>query len=160
MLYTQYDSPIGPLTLISDGTALTGLCFGPSPEQRTALPLFEATFAWLDTYFSGRDPGATPPLTPCGTAFQQKVWQALRIIPFGETTSYGQIARDVGCQSARAVGQAIHNNPIALLIPCHRVVGTDGSLTGYAGGLPAKRALLALEGVALDQTRDRLARDK
>ena len=146
MFYAQYDSPVGPLTLISDGAAMTGLRFGPSPEPPAALPLFEAAFAWLDAYFGGRDPGPTPPLRPAGTAFRQRVWQALLTIPLGQTVSYGQIARAVGCGSARAVGQAVHNNPIALMIPCHRVVGADGSLTGFAAGLDMKRRLLALEG--------------
>ena len=145
MLYTQYDSPVGPLTLRSDGTALTGLAFGPCGEPSTAMPLFDEAFAWLDVYFTGRDPGPTPPLNPAGTAFQRRVWQALRAIPFGETASYGEIARTVGCRSARAVGQAVHNNPIALMIPCHRIIGADGSLTGFAGGLDTKRRLLVLE---------------
>lgn len=145
MFYTQYDSPVGPLTLVSDGAALTGLRFGPSPEGRTSLPLFEDACAWLDVYFSGRDPGPTPPLAPAGTAFQRRVWQELRKVPFGGTVSYGELAKRAGCGSARAVGQAVHRNPIALLIPCHRVVGADGSLTGFAGGLDRKRRLLMLE---------------
>lgn len=145
MFYTQYDSPVGPLTLVSDGAALTGLRFGPSSEPITDLPLFRAAFAWLDVYFSGRDPGPTPPLAPAGTAFQRRVWQELRKVPFGGTVSYGELAKRAGCGSARAVGQAVHRNPIALLIPCHRVVGADGSLTGFAGGLDVKRRLLMLE---------------
>ena len=145
MFYTQYDSPVGPLALASDGTALTGLSFGPSIEPNDAVPLFDDAFAWLDAYFSGRDPGSTPPLAPSGTAFQRRVWAELLTVPFGETASYGEIAQAVGCRSARAVGQAVHNNPIALMIPCHRVVGADGSLTGFAGGLDVKRRLLTLE---------------
>ena len=145
MFYTQYDSPVGPLSLSSDGTALTGLSFGPCRSERTALPLFDDAFAWLDAYFSGRDPGPTPPLSPAGTAFQRKVWDELAAVPFGETVSYGALAKAVGCRSARAVGQAVHNNPLALLLPCHRVVGADGSLTGFAGGLDTKRRLLTLE---------------
>ncbi len=145
MLYTQYDSPVGPLTLSSDGAALTGLSFGPASEPIATLPLFEDAFAWLDIYFDGRDPGPTPPLSPAGTVFQQRVWRALRAIPFGETVSYGAIARAVGCPSARAVGQAVHRNPIALMIPCHRVIGADGSLTGFAGGLDIKKRLLEWE---------------
>ena len=145
MFYTQYDSSIGPLTLASDGVALTGLSFGPCAEPTKALPIFDAAFAWLDAYFSGRDPGSTPPLVPGGTAFQGEVWRKLRSIPFGKTCSYGQIARTVGCGSPRAVGQAVHNNPIVLMIPCHRVIGADGSLTGFAGGLDVKRRLLMLE---------------
>ena len=145
MFYAQYDSPVGPLTLASDGAALTSLAFGPCGETTAVLPLFGDAFAWLDVYFSGRDPGPTPPLRPAGTAFQQRVWDQLRTVPFGQTVSYGQIANAVGCGSARAVGRAAHFNPIALMIPCHRVVGADGSLTGFAGGLDVKRRLLAIE---------------
>ena len=145
MFYTQYDSPVGPLALASDGTSLTELSFGPSSEPITALPLFEAAFAWLDEYFLGRDPGPTPPLSPAGTAFQQRVWRELVRVPFGDTVSYGALARAAGCGSPRAVGQAVHNNPIAILIPCHRVIGANGSLTGFAGGLDTKRRLLTLE---------------
>ena len=89
MFYTQYDSPVGPLALASDGTSLTELRFGPSPKQITDLPLFRAAFAWLDEYFLGRDPGPTPPLSPAGTAFQQRVWRELVRVPFGDTVSYG-----------------------------------------------------------------------
>ena len=145
MFHTLYDSPVGPLALSSDGAALTGLAFGSTREPMASLPLFQAAFAWLDAYFAGRDPGPTPPLSPTGTPFQQRVWRALRKIPFGETISYGALARAAGCGSAQAVGQAIHNNPIAILIPCHRVIGADGSLTGFAGGLDTKRRLLTLE---------------
>ena len=146
MFYTQYDSPVGPLALASDGTSLTELRFGPSPKQITDLPLFRAAFAWLDEYFLGRDPGPTPPLSPAGTAFQQRVWRELVRVPFGDTVSYGALAKAAGCGSPRAVGQAVHNNPIAIMIPCHRVIGADGRLTGYAGGLEIKRRLLLLEG--------------
>ncbi len=145
MFYAQYDSPIGPLALASDGTALTGLSFGPCRELQTPLPLFAEVGAWLDDYFSGRDPGPTPPLAPWGTAFQRRVWDELRKVPFGATVSYGTLAKAAGCGSPRAVGQAVHNNPIAILIPCHRVIGADGSLTGFAGGLDLKRRLLVLE---------------
>ena len=145
MFHTQYDSPAGPLTLESDGTALTGLSFGPCEKPILPLPLFDDAFAWLDVYFEGRDPGPTPPLKPAGTAFQRRVWAELVKVPFGETVSYGALAGAAGCGSARAVGQAVHRNPIAILIPCHRVIGTDGSLTGFAGGLDVKRRLLTLE---------------
>ena len=145
MFHTQYDSPLGPLALASDGTALTGLSFGPSRAAPAELPIFRETFSWLDVYFSGRDPGPTPPLAPAGTAFQKRVWAELEKIPFGRTASYGAVARAVGCGSPRAVGQAVHVNPVAVLIPCHRVVGADGSLTGFAGGLDVKRRLLTLE---------------
>ena len=149
MFHTQYDSPVGPLTLVSDGAAVTGLRFGPSPEGQTSLPLLEDARGWLDVYFSGRDPGPTPPLAPAGTAFQQRVWRELRKIPFGKTTGYGALARAIGCGSAQAVGQAVRRNPIAILIPCHRVIGADGSLTGFAGGLDRKRRLLMLEESAM-----------
>lgn len=149
MLYARYESPVGPLMLTSDGTALTSLSFGASLEPNMALPLFREAFTWLDTYFSGRDPGPVPRLDPAGTAFQQKVWKELLAIPFGATRSYGSLARAVGCGSARAVGQAVHANPIAILIPCHRVIGADGSLTGFAGGLDIKRRLLTLEASAM-----------
>lgn len=145
MFHTQYDSPLGPLALASDGTALTGLSFGPSQAAPAELPIFRETFSWLDVYFSGRDPGPTPPLDPAGTAFQKRVWAELEKIPFGSTASYGAVARAAGCGSPRAVGQAVHVNPVAILIPCHRVIGADGSLTGFAGGLDVKRRLLTLE---------------
>ena len=145
MFHTQYDSPAGPLTLESDGTALTGLSFGPCEKPILPLPLFDDAFAWLDVYFEGRDPGPTPPLNPTGTVFQQRVWAELVKVPFGETVSYGALAGAAGCGSPRAVGQAVHRNPIAILIPCHRVIGADGSLTGFAGGLDIKRRLLTLE---------------
>lgn len=145
MFYTQYDSPVGPLALASDGTSLRELRFGPPTEPAADLPLFRAAFAWLDEYFSSRDPGPTPPLSPAGTVFQQRVWRELVRVPFGETVSYGALAKAAGCGSPRAVGQAVHNNPIAILIPCHRVIGANGSLTGFAGGLDTKRRLLTLE---------------
>lgn len=155
MFSAHYDSPVGPLMLTSDGDALTGLSFGAAPSPDDDLPLFETARAWLDGYFAGRDPGPTPPLRPAGTDFQQRVWRELSAIPFGRTTSYGAVARAVGCPSPRAVGQAIHGNPIALMIPCHRVVGADGRLTGFAGGLEVKRRLLALEGSLPSGQRDR-----
>lgn len=103
------------------------------------------TFRWLDTYFAGRNPEHVPPLRPQGTPFQQRVWRKLQEIPYGCTATYGDIARRVGCRSAQAVGQAIGRNPIAIIIPCHRVVGADGSLTGYAYGIETKEKLLQLE---------------
>ena len=145
MFHTQYNSPLGPLALASDGMALTGLSFGPSQAAPAELPIFRETFSWLDVYFSGRDPGPTPPLAPAGTAFQKRMWAELEKIPFGSTASYGAVARAAGCGSPRAVGQAVHVNPVAILIPCHRVIGADGSLTGFAGGLDVKRRLLTLE---------------
>lgn len=146
-MITQYHSPIGPITLVSDGTSLTELNFGGSQDLKDQhdLPIFTETRRWLDLYFSGQQPSFTPPIHPQGTPFQQKVWQELLKIPYGQTTSYGTIARKIGCRSAQAIGQAVHRNPIAIIIPCHRVIGADGSLTGYASGLDIKRRLLQLE---------------
>ena len=160
MLYTShYASPLGGMTLVSDGTALVGLYFDgqkyaaeglDATHTQKNLPIFEEALRWLDVYFSGRKPDFTPPTAPAGTAFQQSVWEILRTIPYGETTTYGAIARRIeqntGCRmSAQAVGGAVGRNPISILIPCHRVVGTNGSLTGYAGGLDKKAYLLRIE---------------
>ena len=159
MTYTTYfSSPLGKIILVSDGTALTELDFSEGvPAASTVrtqkdLPVFEEVSRWLDVYFAGRDPGTLPPLAPHGTAFQQAVWKVLRRIPYGTTTAYGRIAAHIaaargGRMSAQAVGGAVGRNPISILIPCHRVIGTDGSLTGYTGGLDKKEALLRLEGV-------------
>ena len=155
---THYSSPLGKIILVSNGTALTELDFAEDVSAASAtrtqkdLPVFEEVSRWLDAYFAGRDPGALPPLAPHGTAFQQAVWKVLRGIPYGTTTTYGRIAARIaaargGRMSAQAVGGAVGRNPISILIPCHRVIGTDGSLTGYAGGLDKKEYLLRLEGV-------------
>ena len=223
----RYDSPIGPFTLISDGTALTGLRCEPelrsqkveewksqsveesksqrveglksqrveglksrsveeSKSQRVEglrsqkveeskstkhlilytkhltlntqhLTLFsdlgdvsasrclDLACRWLDCYFSGHCPDFLPPLALQGTPFQRRVWRALMDIPYGATTTYGALARSVGCRSAQAVGQAVGRNPVAIIVPCHRVVGSDGTLTGYAYGLERKEYLLKLE---------------
>lgn len=161
MLYTShYASPLGGMTLVSDGTALVGLYFDgqkyaaeglDATHTQKNLPVFEEARRWLDVYFSGRKPDFTPPTAPAGTAFQQSVWEILRTIPYGQTVTYGAIARRIeqntGCRmSAQAVGGAVGRNPISILIPCHRVVGTNGSLTGYAGGLDKKERLLQWEG--------------
>ena len=154
----RYPSPLGGVTLASGGETLAGLWFDGQkyfgrgldgdPEERE-LPVFAEAARWLDLYFSGRDPGFTPPLRPMGTPFQLSVWEALSRIPFGGTATYGEIARELGRgegrgTSARAVGGAVGRNPISLIIPCHRVVGAGG-LTGYAGGLDRKAWLLDLE---------------
>ena len=155
---TYYSSPLGKIILVSDGTALTELDFAEGVPAASGehtqkdLPVFEEVSRWLDVYFAGRDPGTLPPLAPHGTAFQQAVWKVLRGIPYGTTTTYGRIAAHIaaargGRMSAQAVGGAVGRNPISILIPCHRVIGADGSLTGYAGGLDKKEALLRLEGV-------------
>jgi methylated-DNA-[protein]-cysteine S-methyltransferase len=161
MDYThRYTSPLGGITLASDGEALIGLWFdgqrhfartlGPAPIEK-ALPVFALAEGWLDAYFSGKAPDFTPPLDPRGTAFQRAVWELLLAIPYGQTVTYGELAaslaerRGLSRMSARAVGGAVGRNPISLIVPCHRVVGADGSLTGYAGGIDRKRRLLALE---------------
>lgn len=155
---THYSSPLGKIILVSNGTALTELDFAEDVSAASAtrtqkdLPVFEEVSRWLDAYFAGRDPGALPPLAPHGTAFQQAVWKILRRIPYGTTTTYGRIAARIaaargGRMSAQAVGGAVGRNPISIIIPCHRVIGADGSLTGYAGGLDKKEYLLRLEGV-------------
>ena len=153
MTATLYHSPLGVLTLISDGQSLTELHFAKHQEAMGAQEMsiesnpqvFADTFRWLDLYFSGNSPDFTPSLNPQGSLFQQKVWRELLTIPYGQTTTYGAIAKSLNCRSAQAIGQAIHRNPIAIIIPCHRVIGVDGSLTGYASGLEIKRELLQLE---------------
>ena len=129
-----YLSPLGDIVLTSDGTALTGLRFAESPcvEQAQDIPPLADACRWLDLYFSGVRPDFTPRLAPRGTPFQQSVWRELLAIPYGHTVSYGYIARRLHCRSAQAVGGAVGRNPIALIIPCHRVIGSDGQLTGYA----------------------------
>ena len=159
MIYTaHYTSPLGGITLASDGIALTGLYFDGEPgcplcdaAHKKDLPVFGEAMHWLDLYFAGKEPDFMPVLNPTGTAFQQAVWEILRTIPYGETTTYGAIAKclekNTGKRTAaQAVGGAIGRNPISILIPCHRVIGADGSLTGYAGGLDKKEYLLRTEG--------------
>ena len=143
----RYQSPIGIITLVSDGESLTELQFtkGQGLSENQNLPVFAETRRWLDLYFSGIKPDFTPPLNPQGTLFQQRVWQELLTIPCGQTTTYGTIAKCLNCRSAQAIGQAIHHNPIAIIIPCHRVIGADGSFTGSAAGLEIKQQLLQLE---------------
>ena len=160
MIYTaHYNSPLGGITLTSDGMALTGLYFDGerdfpdlSPGRKKDLPLFGDVMRWLDLYFDGKEPDFSPALNPTGTAFQMSVWAILRTIPYGETTNYGAIAKRLEKKtgkrmSAQAVGGAVGRNPISIIVPCHRVIGANGSLTGYAGGLDKKEYLLALEGV-------------
>ena len=157
MFLTQLDSPIGVLTLTSDGTALTGLWmenqkYAPAVlrgDINPDLPVFRETAAWLEAFFSHDLPPALPLMAPKGTAFRQAVWTLLREIPYGEITTYGALTQKLRQKgipaSAQAVGGAVGHNPISILIPCHRVLGHDGSLTGYAGGLEIKRLLLTLE---------------
>ena len=153
--YTRYDSPLGNLLLVAENNALTGIYFadgksrvgidGDWKEQPTH-PVLQTAKRQLDEYFAGRRKIFDLPLAPSGTPFQHQVWQALLAIPYGETQSYAAIARRIGNQKAvRAVGAANGANPLSIVVPCHRVIGADGSLTGYGGGLPRKRKLLAME---------------
>ena len=154
--FTYYASPIGRMLLQSDGSALTGLWlegqkYDPSPLPADArweeTPLLRQTEDWLDRHFAGLRPDpAELPLDPAGTDFRRRVWQQLCRIPYGQTITYGALARELGVGSARAVGNAVGRNPISVIIPCHRVVGAAG-LTGYAGGLERKKWLLSHEGV-------------
>ena len=142
-----YHSPLGNIVLTSDGSALTGLLFAEATngEQAQDIPPLADACRWLDLYFSGAKPDFTPRLAPRGTPFQQSVWRELLTIPYGQTVSYGHIAKLLQCHSAQAVGGAVGHNPIALIIPCHRVIGSDGHLTGYAYGLDRKQWLLSHE---------------
>lgn len=197
----HYDSPLGGITVASDGEALTGLWFdgqkffadtlgtrqqvigeehhvlsgaqtmqcesksassykitnGVSEIPKEEISVFDDTLRWLDIYFSGNNPDFTPKIKIAGSPFRKRVWQYLLTIPYGHTTTYGIIARRIAvdysqkAMSAQAVGGAVARNPISLIIPCHRVVGKNGSLTGYAGGIDKKMALLKLEGVDMSQ---------
>jgi methylated-DNA-[protein]-cysteine S-methyltransferase len=142
-------SPVGTLTLVSNGDDLVGLyldTYQPPTAERGETPVLLRTAAQLEQYFSGTRSRFDLPLKPTGTPFQRAVWNALTQIPFGATCSYADIARRIGRPNAvRAVGAANGSNPIAVIIPCHRVIGADGSLTGYGGGLPRKKWLLAHE---------------
>lgn len=161
MIYTQhYESPLGGILLAADEIGLTGLWFdgekyyadnlAAEHEARDTQALGAAK-RWLDVYFAGKEPDFLPPLHPIGSAFRQEVWQLLLEIPYGQTTTYGALARRLAERrglhhmSAQAVGGAVGHNEISILIPCHRVVGTSGSLTGYAGGIDKKLSLLRLE---------------
>ena len=151
----RYESPLGGITLAGDGDALTGLLFdgqkyfadtleGGGVEKN--LPVFDSAKRWLDVYFKGISPDFTPPLNLRGSAFRKAVWDILLTIPFGRTMTYGQIAaRFSSRMSAQAVGNAVGRNPVSIIVPCHRVVGANGALTGYAGGLDKKIKLLELE---------------
>ena len=157
-----YPSPLGEILLAGDEEALTGLWFTDAryaglglspdtPEGKTEAIL--RAEKWLDVYFSGAEPDFLPALRPAGSPFRQKVLNLLRQVPWGQTVTYGELARTLGCASAQAVGGAVGHNPISIMIPCHRVVGTDGSLTGYAGGLARKQWLLKLEKADLSSRR-------
>lgn len=161
MQYTTfYKSPIGRMLLAADDAGLTGLwfegqkyfarCLDRETEEKE-LPVFAEAKRWLDIYFSGKEPDFTPPLHFTGTDFQKEVWEILCAIPYGQTMTYGAIAdqlakkRGLSRMSAQAVGGAVGHNNLSIIVPCHRVVGSDGSLTGYAGGIERKTFLLNLE---------------
>ena len=156
----HYRSPLGGILLAADEDGLTGLWFDgqkyyavtlPPDAAEEETPALTAAKRWLDVYFTGRQPAFMPPLHPIGSPFRQAVWQLLLQIPYGQTTTYGAIARQLAAGqglpsvSAQAVGGAVGHNRISILIPCHRVVGTGGSLTGYAGGIDKKIQLLTWE---------------
>ncbi len=151
MYYTQHlDTPLGGVVLVSDGEALMGLYFDGQKHMpalagtEAALPVFCETQRWLSDYFAGNAPKTLPKLALQGTPFQKRVWNALLAIPYGETVSYAALAKQLGT-SARAIGSAVGRNPVSILVPCHRVIGKNGTLTGYAGGLSKKERLLAHE---------------
>ena len=155
MYYAQYDSPVGKLFLTCQDTGLTGIWYDkelPAHGNREDHPLLEQTKLWLDSYFRSEKSAAGIPMALQGTDFQKRVWKILMTIPWGETRTYGEIAREMAelsgkkSMSAQAVGQAVGRNPVNILIPCHRVVGAGGKLTGYAGGLERKTWLLRHEG--------------
>lgn len=160
MFESRLHSPLGEVRLRSDGESLKGLWFVGQVndakdiddiEIKNDLPIFGQVESWLESYFSGKQTSITIPLQPKGTSFQQRVWQILQEIPYGETMTYGEIAHRIAKEkgvetfSAQAVGQAVGKNPISILIPCHRVLGKNGALTGYAGGVHRKEKLLQLE---------------
>ncbi|PHK48896.1 methylated-DNA--[protein]-cysteine S-methyltransferase [Staphylococcus edaphicus] len=162
---SYYQSPIGHITLTSDGQNLTGLWLpkhtdfeaqDDNPLQEMDLAVFDKAKHWLDAYFSGDNPKIDFPLKATGTTFREQVWQILLEIPQGETWTYGDIAEKIAKKrgktkmSAQAVGGAVGSNPISIIIPCHRVVGKDGNLTGYGGGIDTKIMLLKLESVDMD----------
>lgn len=157
---SHYASPVGNILLAADNTGLTGLWFEgqkyfalslDKEHEEKEIPLFEEVKQWLDIYFSGKEPDFTVPLHFTGTAFQNEVWEILYTIPYGQTMTYGEIAKQIAVRkglphmSAQAVGGAVGHNEISIIVPCHRVVGADGSLTGYAGGIDKKIKLLQLE---------------
>ncbi len=161
MTYIQhYSSPLGGILLAADEIGLTGSWFDgekyfadnlPAEHAERQTPILAEAARWLDIYFTGKEPCFTPPLHPIGSPFRQAVWEILLQIPYGQTTTYGEIARQLAEKqglekmSAQAVGGAVGHNEISVIIPCHRVVGTSGSLTGYAGGIDKKVKLLELE---------------
>lgn len=163
---TKYQSSVEKILLAADEIGLTGLWFdgekfyadGLDPEhEEKELPVFETARKWLDIYFTGKEPDFMPPVHMTGSPFRLSVWELLRKIPYGETVTYGELAkmvaekRGLSRMSAQAVGGAVGHNEISIIVPCHRVVGSDGSLTGYAGGVDRKERLLTLEGVDMEK---------
>ncbi len=162
MMHTRtYESPLGNIFLAADEVGLAGLWFEGQKYFANTLPaeydeepsaILDEAARWLDEYFKGREPSFAPPLHPAGSSFRHKVWKVLLEIPYGQTMTYGEIAqrlaKETGAKSvsAQAVGGAVGHNEVSLIIPCHRVVGANGSLTGYAGGVDKKIKLLELEG--------------
>ena len=158
---SHYHSPLGGITMASDGTHLIGLWFDGQKHyaswldkehiEHDDLPIFEQTHHWLNLYFAGEIPDFTPDLSMRASVFRRFVWKILLTIPYGHTMTYGDVARIIANEqghasmSAQAIGGAVSHNPISLIIPCHRVIGADGSLTGYAGGIDRKKCLLAIE---------------
>lgn len=163
MLYsTNYESPIGDLLLVSDGKNLTGLwmagqkyfaaTIGTDVAKKDDLAVFDQVRNWLDRYFASDEPKISElPLAPMGTEFRKRVWKVLCQIPYGKVITYGDIAAQLGIKSGQAIGGAVGHNPISVIIPCHRVVGASGSLTGYAGGMDKKIKLLTLEKVDMSK---------
>ena len=154
MFIRHYDSPLGRILLAADERGLTGLWFEgqkyfartlPTECEERETPALADAAHWLDVYFSGHEPDFTPPLHLIGSDFRRRVWKRLLEIPYGQTTTYGALLG--GGMSAQAVGGAVGHNPISIIVPCHRVIGANGSLTGYAGGIDKKIGLLTLEGV-------------
>lgn len=157
----RYHSPIGTITIASDGQSVVGLWIDgqkyyadtlAQEYEESPVPVIEQAKRWLDIYFTGKEPDFMPRLSMNASPFRMKVWEILKAIPFGTTITYGdiakQIAKDTGKRaSAQAVGGAVGHNPISIIVPCHRVVGTNGSLTGYAGGIEKKIKLLETEGI-------------
>lgn len=162
---SNYISPLGKILLAADEEGITGLWFEyqkyyayqlEKEQEEKEVPVFVQTKQWLDIYFSGKEPNFMPSLHLKGTEFQKSVWAVLQTIPYGQTMTYGEIARIIAQKrglphmSAQAVGGAVGHNPVSILVPCHRVVGTNGNLTGYAGGIEKKQALLSLEHVPME----------
>ncbi len=162
-LFTEiYASPLGAMLLSADSEGLTGLEYAkiPSPSEKSSTnPSLKAAKKWLNLYFSGTDPKFTPPLHLTGTRFQQQVWELLLKIPYGKLTTYGALAKTVaarqgkGKMSAQAIGGAVGRNPVGIIVPCHRVVGSNGDLTGYASGIEKKERLLRMEGISIRSNR-------